>query len=396
MKLLRSCSPRKFFHTAVFLLSLAFILSIPAARADSWFPATKEVYFSPDKETRLTVDPRELSGPLEYFEDKVDGKEPAGQKKNGNMQANGRLEQKNPDGTWSAVWEKPLVNEVAPVSVLVANAGQYVVTFDNWHSMGYGDDAIVIYNAEGLVIRAMSLKDVLPEKFVAALPRSVSSLHWGGEHILDMNRGLLNLKISMPGSLEHGDDTKYVDVFVDLATATVQPPSGSEWDMALAAADAENVQREESARKRLAFLTDPLLGPKDNSEGEWHDYLREAFSRTTSDWTEDSTSTTVLRAPDAKDYKLSRKWVKDALYDDYADNVSIGSQSYSNLAQVLIEVANATSKQKLKDVRLYVAVTDLYWSEIRAAFVHTGATLVQINPDKPILQNPRRLKALTE
>ena len=393
---LRSCSPRKFFHAVVFLVSLAVILSIPAARADSWFPATKEVYFSPDKETRLTVDPRELSGPLEYFEDKVDGKEPAGQKKNGNRQANGRLERKNPDGTWSVVWEKPIVNEVAPVSVLVANAGQYVVTFDNWHSMGYGDDAIVIYNAEGLVIRAMSLKDVLPEKFVAALPRSVSSLHWGGEHILDMNRGLLNLKISMPGSLEHGDDTKYVDVFVDLATATVQPPSGSEWDMALAAADAENVQREESARKRLAFLTDPLLGPKDNSEREWHDYLREAFSRTTSDWKEDSTSTTVLRAPDAKDYKLSRKWVKDALFDDFADNVSIGSQSYSNLAQVLIEVANATPKQKLKDVRLYVAVTDLYWPEIRDAFVHTGATLVQINPDKPILQNPRRLKALTD
>jgi hypothetical protein len=255
MKLLRSCSPRKFFHAVVFLVSLAVILSIPAARADSWFPATKEVYFSPDKETRLTVDPRELSGPLEYFEDKVDGKEPAGQKKNGNRQANGRLERKNPDGTWSVVWEKPIVNEVAPVSVLVANAGQYVVTFDNWHSMGYGDDAIVIYNAEGTVIRAMSLKDVLPEKFVAALPRSVSSLHWGGEHILDMNRGLLNLKIYMPGSPEYGDDTKYVDVFVDLATATVQPPSGSEWDMALAAADAENVQREEGERKRLAFLT---------------------------------------------------------------------------------------------------------------------------------------------
>ena len=33
----------------------------------------------------------------------------------------------------------PLVNEVSPVTALVSDSGN-TITFDNWHSVGYGDD----------------------------------------------------------------------------------------------------------------------------------------------------------------------------------------------------------------------------------------------------------------
>lgn len=45
------------------------------------------------------------------------------------MSARGILERKDDSGRWTEVWDKPLTNEVAPVSVLIANDGRYVVTY---------------------------------------------------------------------------------------------------------------------------------------------------------------------------------------------------------------------------------------------------------------------------
>eukprot|EP01035_Chromulina_nebulosa_P009054 gene9054-12233_t len=75
----------------------------------------------------------------------------------GKVIAQGWLERRDAAGHWSTVWRKPLVNDVSPVSALVANDGGHVVTFDNWHSMGFGDDAVVIYGPDGAVVRAMAL-----------------------------------------------------------------------------------------------------------------------------------------------------------------------------------------------------------------------------------------------
>ena len=45
-------------------------------------------------------------------------------------------------GKLKKLWAIPLVNEVSPVDALVSDKDDYVITFDNWHSVGYGDDAV--------------------------------------------------------------------------------------------------------------------------------------------------------------------------------------------------------------------------------------------------------------
>jgi hypothetical protein len=96
--------------------AVALVAALPAF-ADSWIPATQTTYFSSDKATRLTVVPRDIKDQLAYFTDKVDGKEPAGQRHGGEPRALGILERRSGQ-TWTKVWEVPLVNEVAPVEAL--------------------------------------------------------------------------------------------------------------------------------------------------------------------------------------------------------------------------------------------------------------------------------------
>jgi len=76
------------------LVKLVGAVAVVAASptfADSWIPATRTSYLSPDKAMRLTVVPRDLENQLAYFTDKVDGKEPAGQRRGGEPRALGIL-----------------------------------------------------------------------------------------------------------------------------------------------------------------------------------------------------------------------------------------------------------------------------------------------------------------
>lgn len=123
------------------------------------------------------------------------------------------------------VWQGPLVNDVAPVNALVSATGQ-VVTFDNWHSAGFGEDAVVIYDVRGKVVRAMGLGDFLPSVYVEALPRSVSSIHWSGGHDLSGDGRELVLRVVIPRDGAQLDKSRHVEVRFDLAPGTQVPLSG--------------------------------------------------------------------------------------------------------------------------------------------------------------------------
>ena len=159
---------------------LAFVAT--PCRADQWLPPQPQTYQSPDKTFRLQVRPRELVSALAYFSDKVKKHEPAGGAK-GEQQASATatIEHVGTDGVWSAVWSGPLTNEVAPVAALIADGGRYVVTFDNWHSMGYGPNVVAIHDGHGRLIRALALNDIVSEDYIFALGHSVSSIHWRGD-----------------------------------------------------------------------------------------------------------------------------------------------------------------------------------------------------------------------
>lgn len=190
----------------------ALILPQPAC-ADSWMLPETETRPTPGGKCRITVVPRDLSSQLDYFLDKVDGKQPAGQRPGGPDAPQALIENRAPDGSWHPIWRRALINDVAPVDFYLSASGRYVVTLDNWHSMGFGDRAVVIYDTRGGPARHFDLRALLGRDYVATLPRSVSSMRWRGDAYI---RGeALVIPVITPEG-EHK-----VEIALDLATARV-------------------------------------------------------------------------------------------------------------------------------------------------------------------------------
>lgn len=172
-----------------------------------------EKYCSANKKYCLKVEPKKLESQLAYFKDKVDEKGDAGAVKGipdnfckGSFFAKGKR-----------LWNVRLVNEVAPVSALVSNNGDYVITFDNWHGVGYGDDVVSIYNAQsGKLIKKLGLSDFLTESDIYSLPASTSSIRWHGTHEIDYDKNELVLKVVKPAK-----DEQFFDVRVNLKDGAV-------------------------------------------------------------------------------------------------------------------------------------------------------------------------------
>lgn len=379
------------------LVALGAILLVNVggvARADSWMPPTRQTFLSPGKTARFTVIPREIASPLAYFNDKVKGREPAGQASGGERHARGIVERRTFSG-WVTVWQGPLANEVSPVSALVSDDGAHVVTFDNWHSMGFGANAVVIYRADGSVVRSLKLEDFLPATYISALPRSVSSLEWHGTDRLAPNsqRVLVAVVIPAVGRAPLGPSAT-VEVAVDLTTGAVIPPAGPMWTRALASAAQVNAaDAAYEAHRKSAFVA-PLRAPSGTSEPEWHEYLREAFLRLDPDWKSRSASTTVLRTPGARDYAPSEGWVRDDLTRGWEDDVMMmaAPAAPERLAAIITDAARRLKPGSRRTVRVYVAVPEVQAAAIRAVLAPSGASVVRIDTATPIPQRPERLR----
>lgn len=372
------------------LLGIAIIVAsftpVPSC-ADSWALPTITTYTSCAGQTRITIIPRNLESQLSYFDDKVGEVDPAGQKKGGSPFAMARLERLL-NKRWQLVWESRIANEVAPVQAIVRDDGSYTVTFDDWHSVGYGPNVVVIYGPGGRRIRALALSDVVPPDYIKALPHSVSSIHWRGKPRFSPDGHRVIIPVTIP-SEDSKSDSKKIDIAIDLADGRVSPLDRAAWQAALekgSAVLAGKTAADEAAK--VAFLA-PLLGPKVNAQRGWHDYLREAVGRLAGD--DVTPSTTVLRSPGARDYAVSETWVQEALTDSYAENVALASLSESNLVAVLEHIASGTARQSLSNVTVFVAVSDRYWPGTVAAMKPTGAKLIQLDPKKPIPQRAERI-----
>lgn len=75
------------------------------------------------------------------------------------------------------IWDKKLINRVAPVNVIVGNDGKSIVTFDNWFSTGYGTEVMVLYDQNGNLEKRYNLEDITPFP-IDNYRFSVSSIHW--------------------------------------------------------------------------------------------------------------------------------------------------------------------------------------------------------------------------
>ncbi len=412
--------PRLTGYALAIALFVAGLFWTVTARADSWMPPSGQTYVSADGNARVTITPRALEGALEYFEDMVAEREPAGQAAGSDQtRPTGHLELR--DGrNWRSVWHGALVNDVAPVRALVANDGRRMVTFDNWYMTGHGENVVVIYNETGVVVRSFTLSDLLPDYYVAALPHSVSSIQWGGEHRLDEQGDRLILEVAIPFLDLLSFDRSYIELSVNLASGVSQPIEGTAWDAARIAACAHLSALQQWEQSRRAFLRTPLIGPANGDEQAWHDYLREAVARMgePSSYAEilyalaeeepdemgplfdsafASGSTTVLRNPAANDYRASVRWVRDALTEvSYGpdDIRSFASPSQENLVEVLAQSVRHVRRGSLAGVQLFIAVGDDHWPRIIQIFEASGAELIQLDPHHPIPQRPDRLTRL--
>ena len=207
---------------ATFTAFLIVVLVPGTAAADSWaLPDVKESH-SPSGDFRVTVFPKTLSSQLDYFSDQVEGKEDPGAAEGVPENfARAVLPKLDTSGAFIPVSEFRLLNEVAPVTTLVADSGRWVVTLDNWHSVGYGSSVVVIYRQDGSVVQSFAIEDLLTEADVARLPRTVSSRYWRDSVEIDEATSELILTVSRC-RFERDCSDPPVPLKVDLETGALQ------------------------------------------------------------------------------------------------------------------------------------------------------------------------------
>lgn len=377
-------------------LSVALVVTAPAAHADTWARATTQQYTSADGAWRLTIEPRDLTGNLAYFRDKVEGKEqPGGVAGDARTTATATMEH-CVSGTCRRVWQRALLNDVAPVTAVVTNGGR-VITFDNWHSTGYGGNAVVIYNMRGAPLRRLSLPEFLPRDYVIALPRSVSSLHWRGTPRALADGRRVAVPVVVPLRSAKYDDLQHVDVVFDLASGVVSLPPDRVWRPALAQASAALAsQRAEQAAWEQRFLQ-PARAPVNGDERGWHEYLEDAFSRLDLDPRDRSPTIKVLRIPTAPGYDASARAMRAALREARVDGTfMLGSPSQAGLLDFLEKEARSMHAGTLTGLRIYLALDDARFARAKAILEPCGAELIQLDPAKSIPQRADRLRDYAE
>lgn len=88
----------------------------------------------------------------------------------------------------SLIWNENLINSIAPESAIVSNDGKYLTTFDNWASLGYGVNVLVVYDLKGMLIKRHNLEEISPFP-INRYMISVSSMWWrcGAEFVDERN-----------------------------------------------------------------------------------------------------------------------------------------------------------------------------------------------------------------
>ena len=386
----------------ILTIAAVFGASAPAI-ADSWMPPSTEVYLSANEQARVTITPRNLSTPLEYFRDKANGKENAGLPKEAQkLHASAIVETRSGTGKWVFGWKVELLNEIAPVSAIVSDDGSNLVTFDNWHQVGYGPSTIVYYSREQGFKRQFDLADFLPTYYLEALPRSVSSRSWK-KGVGTIKDSTLHLDIIVP-SRDLGSDRSKIETVgfqIDLSSGYVSKEDTGAWITALLSALAVQKDQLLYEEQRLKKVIEPLTTKSQMSERDWHEYLREAYWRTID--ANGTTATKHLRPLDHEEYQKSVQWIIDEFAemteasnedDWFLSDVSIASSNQENLVHLLSSIAEKAKPNDYRWGRALIIVGQKHWPQLQGAFAHTGLTLHFADPTEPIAPSANRLKSI--
>jgi hypothetical protein len=353
------------------------------ALADSWAPPSVEATESADHRHRVVIVPRDIGSALAYFEEKT-GAAPASPRRDGPV---ARIEARDAAGAWQPVRDFALVNDVAPTSVLLANDAQFLVTFDNWHSVGYGDDVVAIYDRHGTLVRKLGLEDILPAAYVNHLPRSVSSRWWGGGHVLVDEERRVELHVVEPGA-GMADASASIPVRLRLADGAVIPPEGAAWEQAMARALQLEAARQAAWDRLRQARISPLPAPTTRDTHAWRNYMFEIRDRIAGD--DERMGGMVLAAPGEDKGWHSADRIRSTIltYDpdaEYSDKSWIFVSPVSaTLADVLSSALRACKRDALKDLHLVFVGTPADGQRLVEAARGTGARITVVDSTIPV------------
>ena len=145
------------------LLAVLLVLLLCAGIAgfEDWAPLDERQFHSPKKKHVLTVEPER-----DWWE------------KPGHCKAT--LYELDKDGKFT-VWSRHLINNHGPVDVFVADSGKYVVTLDEWGSVG--ELPVVIYGQRGELIRAHSTDSLRLKEDRDHIELTIPSYGWSKDSI---------------------------------------------------------------------------------------------------------------------------------------------------------------------------------------------------------------------
>jgi hypothetical protein len=141
------------------------LLFASAGLADGWPAAAVQPVFSENGRYFVRILPGENVGDTVGFKGAPSGR-----------YAHAEFYARRANRAYELVSDTALQNPVSPTDALVTNSG-FLVTFDNWHNLGYGK-AVAIYGPTGGLIRAYTLEQLYSPDRLGKIPRSVSSRWW--------------------------------------------------------------------------------------------------------------------------------------------------------------------------------------------------------------------------
>ncbi|MES2766853.1 MAG: hypothetical protein V4642_13345 [Bacteroidota bacterium] len=165
----------------------SLFLIIPL-QADEWGPPETKDYYNKDSTYFIRITPKNTPNKYwEWFTASSDNKQDFLPEDTIVTPCHAVLLKKTVTGD-SIVWIKKLKNRVAPLHAMLSDDGKYFVTFDNWHSVGLGENVFVYYNENGEVLKSHILADISPFP-IKDYQRTVSSVWWScGRKFIDTKR----------------------------------------------------------------------------------------------------------------------------------------------------------------------------------------------------------------
>jgi hypothetical protein len=378
-------------HRSIALL-LGIALALIAggqARADSWSPPQRTIYYSPSRSVRVIVTPHFPARPDDrpYVQDASGPSAPD--------MASAELQSREGRGSWRTRWRGPLRNPVMPVGALVADSGRHFVAFDDWGGTGTGPNVVAIYGADGRLVRSYRLDEFVPAYMVDTFATSVSSLYWQGEGTR-IDGDLLRLAIVEPGNhLLATARGFFVDI--DLETGSVAPiadsdlarwrPRACELHRLAVASHNGHIERQRAA------LTGPTSGEQDERE-VWESYGYQAASRLY--W---PNVPLVITLPEAGGelYAMNLRSFRHFLTappENPDDRRVFVAASQGTLVAEVERAAAQLRPGRLARLEMTFVADAVHWPRIAAALAASGARLRQVDPAVPLPQHARVLETL--